>query len=112
MDPRDHKALFALPAGMYLGSVLSLLVAHLLVLGSPIHQEYFMGWEILSENFFLFYVPFGLFFALLYVTLFRKLSPRLPGWLRTETVILNWKDLRLPGLLWAASVVIGLMIII
>ena len=112
MDPGDNKALFALPAGMFMGSVLSLLVAHIFVLGSPIHQDYFMGWEILSDNFFLFYVPFGLFFALLYVTLFRKLYPHLPGWLRTETVTLTWKDLRLPGLLWAASVVIGLMIII
>jgi hypothetical protein len=110
MDPGDNKALFALPAGMFLGSVLSLLIAHIFVLGSPIHQEYFMGGELLSDNFFLFYVPFGVFFAVLYVTLFRKLDLRLPAWLRAETVALTWKDLRLPGILWIASVVIGLVI--
>lgn len=112
MDPGDNKALFALPAGMFLGGVLSFLAAHIFVLDSPIHQEHFMGWEILSDNFFLFYVPFGLFFALLYVNLFRKLSPRLPAWLRAESVTLTWKDQRLPAILWTVSIVIGLVIIL
>jgi hypothetical protein len=48
----------------------------------------------------------------LYVTLFRRISPRLPAWLRNETVDLTWKDLRLPAILWAICVGIGLIIVI
>jgi hypothetical protein len=48
---------------------------------------------------------------MLYVTLFRWVYPRLPAWLRTETVTLTWKDLRLPALLAAVSVILGLIII-
>ena len=49
--------------------------------------------------------------AVLYVTLYRKIHPRLPAWLRTETVVLTWKDLRLPALLAAVSVILGILII-
>jgi hypothetical protein len=113
LDPRDNKALFVLPAAMFLWSALSFLVAHQFVPGSPIDLEYFMGQEImLGANSFIFLLIFGIVLAVLYVTLFRKLYPRLPAWLRTETVNLTWKDLRLPGILWAVSVVIGLIIVI
>jgi hypothetical protein len=112
LDPGDNKALFVLPAAMWLISILSLLVAHLVVPGSPIDLEYFAGREILlSVNNFLF-LYIGIVLAVLYVTLFRWLYPRLPAWLRTETVNLTWKDLRLPGILWAFCVIIGLIIII
>jgi len=33
------------------------------------------------------------------------------AWLRTETVALTWKDLRLPVLLAASSVILGILII-
>ncbi len=112
LDPRDNKALFVLPAAMFLICVLSFLVEHLFVPGSPIDLEYFMGREILSDNLFMLWVPVGIVLAVLYVTLFRRLSPRLPAWLHTATVALTWKDLRLPGLWWAVSVVIGMAIII
>jgi len=112
LDPGDNKALFVLPAAMFLISTVSFLVEHLFVPGSPIDLEYFMGREILLENLFIFWLIFGIVLAVLYVTLFRKLYPRLPAWLRSETVNLTWKDLRLPGILWAVSVVIGLIIII
>jgi hypothetical protein len=113
LDPRDNKALFVLPAAMFLVSALSFLVAHLFVLGSPIDLEYFMGREILFSANLGFVFPLIFFvLAVLYVTLFRKLYPRLPAWLRNETVNLTWKDLRLPGILWAVSVVIGLIIVI
>ena len=80
--------------------------------GSPIDLEYFLGREIIfSANSFVFPMIIGIVLAVLYVTLFRKLYPRLPAWLRTETVSLTWKDLRLPGILWAVSVIIGLIII-
>ncbi len=112
LDPRGNHALFVLPAAMWLISVLSLLVAHGFVPGSPINLEYFAGREILlSVNKFLFLV-IGVLLAVLYVTLFRWLYPRLPGWLRTETAALTWKDLRLPAIVWAASLAIGLVIVI
>ena len=34
------------------------------------------------------------------------------GWLRSETATLTWQDLRLPAVLWAVSLVIGLIIVI
>lgn len=49
--------------------------------------------------------------AVLYVTLWPRVHPRLPAWLRTETVSLTWKHLRLPGLLAAISVAMGIIII-
>jgi hypothetical protein len=71
-----------------------------------------MGRDIIfSASSFVFTMIIGIILAVLYVTLFRRLYPRLPAWLRTETVNLTWKDLRLPGLLWAVSVIIGLMIV-
>ena len=114
LDPRDNKALFVIPAAMFLISVLSFLVVQLFVPGSPIEREYSLGQDILfTANFsILLYPIIGLILAVLYVTLFRKLYPRLPAWLRNETVTLTWKDLRLPGILWAVSVAIGLIIVI
>lgn len=112
LDPRDNKALFVLPAAMFLGCLLSFPVAYLVVPGSPINLDYFMGREILADNYFLTWVPFGLFFGVAYITLYRWLSQHLPGWLRAETARLSWKDLLLPGSLWVVSVVIGLVIII
>ena len=41
LDPRDNKALFVLPAAMFLICALSFLVAHLFVPGSRIDLEYF-----------------------------------------------------------------------
>jgi len=113
LDPGDNKALFVLPAAMFLISTVSFLVEHLFVPGSPIDLEYFMGREILlGANSFIPMLILGIFLTALYITLFRKLYPRLPAWLRTEIVTLTWKDLRLPGILWAVSVVIGLIIVI
>ncbi len=112
LDPRDKKALFVLPAAMFLLSFLSFLVAGIFVPGSPIDRQYFLAREIMAESkLMLLQVGFGLLLAVLYITLFRKIHPRLPAWLRTGTVDLAWKDLRLPALLAAVSVVIGLVII-
>jgi hypothetical protein len=114
LDPRDNKTLFVIPAAMFLISVLSFLVAQLFVPGSPIDREYSLGQDILlTANFSILLYPIvGFVLAVLYVTLFRKISPRLPAWLQTETVKLTWKELRLPGILWAVSVAIGLIIVI
>jgi hypothetical protein len=112
LDPNGNKALFVIPAAMWTISCLSLAVAHVFVPGSPIDLEYFAGREILlSVNNFLF-LYIGIVLAILYVTVFRRLYPRLPAWLRTDSVELTWKDLRLPALLWACTVAIGLIVVI
>jgi hypothetical protein len=113
LDPKDKKALFVLPAGTLLASVLSLPVACFLVPGSPIDLQYFLAQEIapMARLLLLVQTITWFVFAVLYVTLYRRLYPKLPAWLRTETVTLAWKDLRLPALLAVISVVIGLIII-
>ncbi len=112
LDPKDKKSLFVLPAALFLWSALSFVVAILFVPGSPIDREYFLGREILAgANTFLFTALLGVFLAVLYLTLYRKIQPRLPAWLRSEKVQPTWKDLRIPGLLAAFSVIIGLIII-
>lgn len=114
LDPRENRALFVFPAALFLISVLSFLVAQIFVPGSPIDREFSLGQDILlTANFsILLYPVVGFVLAGLYITLFRQLAPRLPAWLRTETAQLIWKDLRLPGILWAVSVAIGLIIVI
>lgn len=112
LDPQDRKPLFALPAAMFLRGVLSLLVAHIFVPGSPIDAEYFLGREIIaSANSILLQTLIGAFLAVIYVTLYRRVYPKLPAWLRAEKVHLTWKDLRIPALLAVLSIVIGLIVI-
>jgi hypothetical protein len=113
LDPKDKGSLFVLPAAMFLNSALTFLVAYLFVPGSPIDSEYFLAQEIIAQaNAFIPQTVIGLILAVLYITLYRKVAPRLPAWLRTETVALTWRDLRLPALLAAVSVILGLIIII
>jgi hypothetical protein len=113
LDPKDKGSLFVLPAAMFLNSALTFLVAYLFVPGSPIDSEYFLAQEIMAQaSPFLPQTVIGLILAVVYFTLYRKVAPRLPAWLRTETVALTWKDLRLPALLAAVSVILGLIIII
>jgi hypothetical protein len=52
-----------------------------------------------------------LLLAALYITLYRKIHPRLPAWLRTEMIHLTWKDLRAPALLAVISAILGVLII-
>jgi hypothetical protein len=112
LDPKDKKVLIVIPAALFLQSAISFLVAILIVPGSPIDREYFLGQEIIAQaNAFIPQTVIGLILAVLYLTLFRKIAVRLPAWLRTETVALTWKDLRLPAGLAAVSVILGLIII-
>jgi len=91
---------------------LSMLVAHLVVPGSPYDVQYSIAAELIpNTNNFAIGTASWVILAMLYVTLFRWVYPRLPAWLRTETVALTWKDLRLPALLAAVSVILGLIII-
>ena len=112
LEPQDRKPLFVLPAAMFLWAALSQLVALIVVPGSPIDADYFVGREILaSANSILMMTLIGAFLAVIYVTLWRWAYPRLPAWLRTEKVELTWKDLRVPALLAVVSVILGLLII-
>ena len=52
-----------------------------------------------------------LFLGVIYLTLYRLIYPRIPSWLKTETVLLTWKDLRIPALSAAACVILGLILI-
>jgi hypothetical protein len=112
LDPKDKRSLFVFPAALFLQSAFSFLVAFIFVPGSPIDREYFLGQEIITQaNAFIPQTVIGLTLAVLYLTLYRKIAVWLPAWLRAETVALTWKDLRLPALLAAVSVILGLIII-
>jgi len=113
LGPKEKRALFALPAAMFLVGVLSFSVTCVVVPGSPIDQEYFLGHEIVTQArvFLAGMTILWTILAVLYVTLWRRVYPRLPTWLRTETVQVAWKDLRLPAVLAAISVILGLIII-
>jgi hypothetical protein len=113
LEPQDRKPLFVFPAAMFLWAALSQLVALIVVPGSPIDADYFVGREILaSANSTLMMTLIGAFLAAVYATLWRRVHPKLPAWLRTEKVDLTWKDLRVPALLAVVSVVLGLIVII
>jgi hypothetical protein len=113
LAPRDPKSLYAIPAGLLLWSILSIPVAYLFVPGSPIDVQYQRGAEIIqTANGNLITVGImGVLIAAICVGLYRWIYPDLPPWLRTETANLTWKDLRLPALLAASCVVIGLVVV-
>jgi len=113
LSPKDWRVLLVLPAAILLWSGVSILVAHLVVPGSPIDTIYHEGTMVIwsaklnSPGFLL--SSTGL--AVIYLTLYRLIYPRLPSWLRSETVLLTWKDLRIPALSAAACVIAGLILI-
>jgi hypothetical protein len=113
LAPGDRKSLLVVPAVFFLQSIFGMLVAHLFVPGSPADTRYLEGGMIINSanNVAIFLPIVGVLLAVIHITLFRKIYPKLPAWLRTETVSLTWKDLRRPALLATISVVIGLIII-
>jgi len=112
LAPQNRRSLFAVPAALFLWGFLSLLVAHLVVPGSPYDVQYSIAAELIPDaNGFAPGTVIWAVLAVLYVTLFRWIQPRLPAWLRTETVALTWKDLRFPAVLAVISVILGLIII-
>jgi hypothetical protein len=113
LTPRDLRPLFVVPAAFFLWVLVGLFVGTLFVPGSPIDVEYGLGEEILAtaRSSLVLFVIFGMVLAGTYVTLYRWAYPRLPAWLRTETVSLTWKDLRIPAMLAAISVVLGILVI-
>jgi hypothetical protein len=112
LSPGDRKSLLVIPTAMFLWAFLSMLVAHLVVPGSPFAIKYGLAWEIVpGTNDYYMNAIMGVLFALLYLTLYHWLRPILPGGLRMEAVNLTWRNFRLPGVLFAVSLILGLMII-
>ncbi len=113
LKPGDARSLYVVPAGLLLWSILSIPVAYLFVPGSPIDLRYQRGSEIIqaaNETPILAGIM-AVVIAVVYVSLYRWIYPRLPAWIRTVTVQLTWRDLRLPAFLSACCVVIGLAVV-
>jgi hypothetical protein len=113
LGPQDRRVLYVLPAAVLLWGGVSYAVARLVVPGSPVDVIYHQAMWI-TQN------PLGigqldlllvLLLAILYLTLYRVIRLRLPSWLISETVVLTWKDLRIPALSAAACVIAGLILI-
>ncbi len=113
LSPRNIKTLFVIPAALFLWAVVGWVAGTLFVPGSPAEVVHDLGEEITTsaKSSLLLYLIFGAVLAGIYVTLYRWAQPRLPAWLQTETVHLDWKNLRLPAFLAGLSVISGLLII-
>ncbi len=113
LKPGDARSLYVVPAGLLLWSILSIPVAYLFVPGSSIDLRYQRGAEIIqtaNANPILAGIV-AVVIAVIYVSLFRWIYPSLPAWIRTVTVQLTWRGLRLPAFLSACCVVIGLAVV-
>ncbi len=113
LKPKDLRSLIVVPAAFLLWTLVGLAAGTLFVPGSPADVVYGLGEDILMTARIspILYVVFGLILAGTYVTLYRWAYPKIPVWLRSETVNLTWKDLRLPALLAVTCVFLGVMII-
>jgi hypothetical protein len=113
LKPGNLNALWVLPTGMGLCALVGLGVAYWLVPGSPYALQYHLVKEILiSANFRPLIMPaIGLILAGIYVSFYRGIYRKLPATLRTETVLVTWRDLRLPAVLAIVSVMLGLVLI-
>ncbi len=113
LGPKDWRGLLVLPAAVLLWIGVSIFVSRLVVPGSPIDVVYQEGWSILQNPAGVgsFDVLLVLFLGMIYLTLYRLIYPRIPSWLRSETVLLTWNDLRIPALSAAACVIVGLILI-
>lgn len=113
LNPKDLRSLIVVPAAFLLWTLVGLAAGYLSVPGSAADVVYGLGEDILMTARIspILYVVVGLILAGTYVTLYRWAYQRLPAWLHTETVQLVWKDLRLPAVLAAISVAMGILII-
>jgi hypothetical protein len=112
--PKDKRSLFVLPAGMMLFTLLGLMIAYLLVPGSPIDIQYHLAPQIITSAKYrpIFMGSVGVLLALIYITLYRGLYRRITAGLRTTGVSFSWRDLWYPGLLFIISMILGLMVIL
>lgn len=110
---RNAQSLFVIPAAFFLWAVVGLIAGYLVVPNSPADVVYDLGEEILASarSSLILYVIFGVVLAGFYVTLYHRVFSRLPAWLQTETIQLDWKDLRVHAVLAVISIILGLLII-
>lgn len=113
LSPKDWRVLFVLPAAVILWSGVSIVVARLVVPGSPIEVIYHEGKSIIqtAQGVWQLGVLLVLLLGGIYLTLYRPIYPRLPAWLRSETARLTWNDLRIPALAAAGCIIVGLILI-
>jgi flagellar biosynthesis protein FlhB len=114
LGTKDWRVLIVLPAAVILWIGVSIVVARLVVPGSPIDIVYHEGTSVIQgalDGIGVFDVRLVLLLGVIYLTLYRLIYPRLPSWLKSETVLLTWNDLRIPGLLAVACVIVGLILI-
>lgn len=113
LNLKDLRSLIVVPAAFLLWALIGLVAGYLFVPGSPADVVYGLGEDILmtAKTSPILYVVFGLILAGTYVTLYRWAYPKLPAGLQTETIMLTWKDLLLPAMLAAISVILGVIII-
>lgn len=113
LSPKDWRTLLALPAAVMLWSGASILAAHLVVPGSPIDVIYYEGADVIqtAEGVWPRGVLLVMLLAIIYLTLYRLLYPRLPSWLKSGMVQVCWSDLRIPALAAAACVIVGVILI-
>ena len=81
--------------------------------GSPYNVEYSITAELIpTTNAFAIGTVFWAILAVIYHTLFRRIHPKLPAGLRTESLDPTGKGLRFPAVLCIVSVIPGLIIIL
>lgn len=114
LAPKDKKSFIVIPAAQVLAGLFSLGVAYLFVPGSSIDIKFHLGNEIISsaKEAPPMGILFGVILAVVYFTLVRLIYPKLPAGWRIEKVNLTWRDLRIPAVVWAVSVVVGIIVIL
>jgi hypothetical protein len=112
LGPKDWRVLVVLPAAVILWGGVSSIVARRVVPGSPIDVIYHEGTSIIqAAQVPLLNLLLVLLLGVIYLTLYRLIYPWIPSWLRSETVLLTWKDLHIPVLAAAVCVISGLILI-
>lgn len=89
----------------------SIFVAHLVGSGSPINVFYHEDVIRLTETNWQGCLRIAVGLAVIYLTLYPLIYPWLPSWLKIETILLTWEDLRIPGLVAATCMIIGVILI-
>jgi hypothetical protein len=112
LAPEDKRSLFVLPVSMLLYSLLGLAIAHLFVPGSVADVRYHLAEEILvSAKYRPLFCLVGVLLSVIYITFYRWVYKRLPASLLSDRVNLSWRCLGYPSLLFAISMILGIMVI-
>ncbi len=112
LEPEDKRSLFVLPVSMLLYSLLGLVIALLFVPGSPADVRYHLADEILvSAKYRPLFCLVGVLLSVIYITFYRWVYKRLPSSFQTDKVNLSWRGLWYPGLLFAISMTLGIIVI-